>query len=210
MDRGRAFTLIEALIIGASVLLLVFVLIPSAYHAKRARDQRCRNNLRQIGLACKTWPPTAPDFPAKVPVKYGGAKEPLEAGQVFFNFLVLSNELSTPNVLVCPWDTPRQPSTNFGLGFSDTNVSYFVGLEADDVWPQAILSGDRNLALSMMPLGHGVFSATTNTVLTWTKDIHRACGNILLSDGSVSLTDQAQLAAVIRNQGIATNRLAFP
>ncbi len=210
MNRRRAFTLIEVLAITLTMLLLVIVLIPSVKHAKRARSQRCFNNLRQVGLSFKTWPQDGDQFPAKIQLKQGGAKEALEAGQVFFNFLVMSNELSTPDVLVCPWDTARKPSSNFGTGFSDTNVSYFVGLEAEDFWPQVILSGDRNLAFSMMPLGHGLFPVTTNTVLTWTKDIHRACGNILLSDGSISMTDQAQLAAAIRNQGINTNRLAIP
>jgi len=210
MIQRRAFTVIEVLVVTVTLLLLVLVLIPSVRHANRVRDQRCLNNLRQIGLSFKTWPRYDSEFPARVGVKSGGAKEALEVGNVIFNFLVMSNELSTPKVLVCPWDTGRSASINFGPALSDTNLSYFVGSEADNRWPETILSGDRNLALSGALLGHGLFPLTTNTALTWSKDIHRACGNIMTTDGAAYMTDQTQLAFVIRNQGIATNRLAIP
>ncbi len=94
MNQRRAFTLIELLVVIAALLLLFVVLIPSVYRAKRARDQRCRYNLQQIGLAFKTWCLDSSDsFDIAVPVNSGGAKERVEAGQAFFAFLVMSNEL---------------------------------------------------------------------------------------------------------------------
>src|SRR4051812_46571120 len=99
MHRQRAFTLIEVLVIVGTVLLLLLVLVPSINRAKRASDQRCLSNLRRIGMSFRMWPPYSDDYPAKVPVNQGGAKEALESGRVFFNFLVMSNELSTPQVL---------------------------------------------------------------------------------------------------------------
>jgi hypothetical protein len=209
--RLCGFTLIELLVICVSLLLLFCLFLPSAYRAKRARDKRCYNNLRQIGLAFKTWPADIDWFPARMPVSSGGAKEYVEAGKVFFNFTVMSNELlGDPRVLVCPWDNQRRAAKTFGPAFGDTNLSYFVGLDSDDTLPQSFLSGDRNLAFSGRPLGHGLFVLKTSTVLTWTKDIHKSCGNILLGDGSAHFLDQERLVKAIRNQGIPTNRLAVP
>ena len=49
----------------------------------------------------------------------------------FRHFQVMSNELSTPKILVCPADT-RVAAANF-VRLKNQNVSYFVGLEASDV-----------------------------------------------------------------------------
>ena len=207
----RAFTIIEAVVIVATLLALCFLLLPAARHAKQASDKRCAYNLKQIGLAFKTWPGDGDLFPMSCPTTNGGAKEHAEAGQVFFNFLVMSNELSgDPKFLVCPWDKARKPAKVFGPGLSDTNVSYFVSLDGNDTLPQAFLSGDRNLAYAGRALPHGIFPVATNAVLTWTEEVHKSCGNILLCDGSVQFLDQAKLVRAIQGQGLGTNRLSIP
>ena len=208
----RAFTIIEAVVIVATLLVFCFLFVPSARRAKQASNQQCRKNLQYVGLAFKTWSPdSSDDFPMVRPITNGGSKECAEAGQVFFNFLVMSNELSgDPKFLVCPWDKATRPAKSFGPGFGDTNVSYFVGLDASDSQPQAFLSGDRNLAYAGRALPHGIFPVRTNTVLTWTEEIHKWCGNILLCDGSVQFLDQAKLVRAIQGQGLGTNRLSIP
>ena len=204
--RSRGFTIIELAIILLSLFLLVFILIP---RAARARRSRCENNLLQIGLSFRTWALDSSDaFATTYPVRSGGAKERVQNGDVAFVFLVMSNELSEPKILHCPRDRARRGPTKFDSGLSNTNLSYFVSLDAQDIWPQVILSGDRHLALNGRPLGTGLFQILTNSPLTWTKAIHRNCGNLLLSDGSVQTTTQRQLTNALANQGIATNHLA--
>jgi len=144
-------------------------------------------------------------------IENGGTKELIETGQAFVHFRALSNELGGASLLTCPRDMEKVATTNFNSGFSDTNVSYFVGIYSQDTYPQMFLSGDRNLAFNNQPLKSGLFSLTTNSpALSWTKAVHNSYGNVLLSDGSVQFLDSKALSAAAQEQGLATNRLAIP
>src|SRR2546423_369167 len=76
----------------------------------KAQSIACINNLKQIGLSARVW---ANDDPYNL-----GRKDVLPP-----NFLSMSNELSTPKVLVCPADKARKPATSW-QEFSPSNVSY--------------------------------------------------------------------------------------
>jgi prepilin-type processing-associated H-X9-DG protein len=205
----RAFTRIDLLALGFTVILFVGCLTPSS--SRLARKIDCNNNLKQIGLAFKTWSPDQSSaYPMQRSKLQGGTRELVETGQVAVHFRVLSNELSTPKVLVCPADKPKVAATNFGSEFTDANVSYFLGVDAGDESPQSFLSGDRNLAADVRPVSKGLFPLTTNMALSWTTAIHGSCGNICFADGSVQLLSSVRLAEAARNQGLASNRLALP
>jgi type II secretory pathway pseudopilin PulG len=208
-----AFTLIELLVIVSALALVAGLLIPGLARARRqATAKNCSNNLKCVGLAFRTWNPNdSALFPAQEPTNYRGVKELVGTGQVFIHFRVMSNELATPKVLVCPQDKAKTAATNFASGFSDRNVSYFVGTDAQETEPQMFLSGDRNLAFGGHPIKPGLFVLTTNNPsLTWTKALHHSCGNVGLADGSVQFCDSKRLAAAAQNQGQPTNVLAIP
>ena len=210
---ARAFTLIEVLVIVFTVVMIVAFLIPALVRdRRRARAVACSNNLKIVGLSFRIWNQNdAPYFPAQEYTNRGGIKEMVGTGQVFIHFRVMSNELSTPKVLVCPRDKTKTVATNFAVGFSDKNVSYFVGTDADETRPQMFMSGDRNLASQGQPIKPGLFVlATNNASLTWTKGLHHPCGNIGMADGSVHYFDSEQLTPAAQNQGLATNLLAIP
>ena len=209
----QAFTLIELAVIIFVLILVVVAIIPGIRAAKRSALRRdCVNNLKQVGLAYRTWP-TGSKFPQSVEVTNGGSKEWLAAGQLFLHYRTMSNELTTPKILICPADNLKVPATSFGAGFSDTNSSYFVSCDASETYPQTLLTGDRNLALSGKAVQAGMLILTTNSpaALSWTKSIHDSCGNICLGDGSVQqFSDQKRLNAAVRYQDLATNRLVLP
>ena len=114
----------------------------------------------------------------------------------------MSNELSTPKILLCPNDTRKTPATNFAVGFGDNNLSYFVGLDAVNGDAASLLSGDRNLTNGQVP-GSAVVKVTANLVLGWGKDMHSGKANLCFGDGSAM---QVQNGFV--NAG--TNCLAIP
>lgn len=208
--KSRGFTLIEVLIVLAVILTLAVAFLPAALRRAQARSCRinCTNNLKQIGLAFKTWAIDNNDsYPTEVSVTLGGAMEAALTNLPFI-FQVMSNELSTPKILACPEDDRRVCATNFST-MASTNISYFVGLDATDTNPACILSGDFNIT-NGMGLRAGILYATTNDPARWTPAQHKGYGNLLFADGSVQQGSTARLREAVANTGFQTNRLLMP
>ena len=67
----------------------------------------------------------------QVSVTNGGTMELVTDGRnVWPTFQVMSNELSTPRFWFARADTDRRYATNFAKDFDDSNISYFVNLDA--------------------------------------------------------------------------------
>ncbi len=203
-------TLMEVLVIIAVLAVVVAVLLPAiATTKKRSSKIGCVNDLKQIGLAFRIWSGDNGDkYPMEVSVTNGGAMELAALGNAAAVFQVMSNELSTPKLLICPKDAKRSYATNFSGAFSATNISYFVGLDANMISQQAFHSGDRNIVGGIMK--NGVLEITTNHPVGWSSELHGGAGNILTADGSVQAVSNSGLTNLIQQTGLATNRLAIP
>jgi prepilin-type processing-associated H-X9-DG protein len=211
-NSSHALSRVEVLVIIVVIGLLACWLFPAIRNAK-ARDQRigCVSNLKQIGTSFKVW--AADDYgqyPMQVSITNGGTMELVPKGNIFPIFQVMSNELNSPIVLVCPADTQRSPAASFTNGFNEGNVSYFVSLDASDSMPQMFVSGDRNLSTNGVAVRPGILTLTKNQTLGWTEEIHKGAGNILMADGSVPTFNSQMLKEALRKTGVATNRLAMP
>lgn len=192
-SRSRTgYTLIELFIVVAVIGVLAAILLP-AITSRPPCSQRisCSNNLKQLGLAFRCWALDNNDkFPMQVSVTNAGAMEVVSTGIVFTVFQVMSNELSTPKILWCPEENDQKricaatfqttvPPGSSAIPFTnDNNVSYFVGLDAQDEYPQMILSGDRNLAIQGRPAAHGLSQISTNAI---------ACGTVRDTEARATL-----------------------
>jgi hypothetical protein len=100
-------------------------------------------------------------------------------------------------------------ATSFAVGFGKSNVSYFVSLDAQERFPQMILSGDRNLGSNGVAAIPGLYTLSPTATNGWTKAMHNQCGNLGLADGSVQQASSTRLQQIVQ-ESPQTNRLAIP
>jgi competence protein ComGC len=205
-------TLLEVGVIVAIVAILAVVLLPSLQNARqKAWKISCVSNLKMNGLAYTVWEQYHGQvYPMGVSITNGGSMEMVATGNVVQTFMVMSNELSTPEVLWCPADAAHVCASTFG-GLSNSNLSYFVDADlTNENSPQAILSGDSHFEIGGKPVSAGLLSLSTNDSVAWSGARHGHSGSLAMADGSVQCLTPAGLQASVVTTGLATNHLAIP
>lgn len=209
----HGYTLVELLVVVAVLAVLAAFLLPALRTRHTGQQINCINNLKQVCISFRQWAiDNNEKFPMQVSVTNGGTMELVESGIVFPHFQVMSNELGTPKTLICPEDASRTNAFSFIQKLKDSQISYFVGVDADQTKPAMFLVGDNNLGLGGVPAKHGLLRLWTNSPVEWIKPRprHNNGGNVGLADGSVQQAGDAQLRQLLRQTGVATNRLAIP
>lgn len=133
----KAFTLLELLVVITLVAILAATLLPAlASTQTSAQKLTCLNNLKQIGLAFRTWEGSHGNkYPMAVSSASGGVNEfmshssgnstptaPTKVECPGMAYLVMSNLLSSPKVVFCPADNVHTANSGYATNFSYTNL----------------------------------------------------------------------------------------
>jgi prepilin-type processing-associated H-X9-DG protein len=179
--------MLEAVIVIFSLFVLVAVLLPAlGAAASKRKNIGYDNHLKQIGMSFRVWEGDHNDkYPVGISAANGGAMELATLGNAEPIFQAMSNELSSPKILVCPADKTGLPAPNFSFRLTSKNISYFVNVDASESNPQEIMAGDDNLAIHGVRVKSGWLELSSNNPAIWTPERHGFRGNVALADGSV-------------------------
>jgi competence protein ComGC len=207
-----AFTRRELVVVITVIVALFVLLVPVLQRsALKSRSLCCNCNFKQIGAAYRIWSNDHGDLnPALAAQTNGGWSDRLAeanpARYCWTNYAILSNEVGQSTlILVCPSDI-REAAKTFSDLAGNSNISYYVGVTANDAYPQSMLGGDRNLCPGTAPdkdYGYSPANGNGNDVIItnqvcWSLKMHSAgnpagFGNILLGDGSAQQVNSQSL-----------------
>ena len=110
----KGFTLIEALVIVLLLTILFVLLVPGSRAKGKPERIKCANNLKLVAFAFRTF---AQDHGGHFPFETPEVTESGLDRRAWTQFLVLTNQLVSPRLLLCPGDTHgRTLATDFSGG----------------------------------------------------------------------------------------------
>lgn len=227
-QQNQGLTFIDVVIVIGLMIVLMVVIMPILARQRRPIQAiNCVSNLKQVDLSFRIWEgDNNNEYPMGLSVTNGGAREWVATNNLAACYRLMSNELSTPKILICPADTKVVESTNgFGPGFGNNNISYFLNVDVtNEDHPSMVMIGDDNFQINGALVNSGLLTFRTNAPVLWGPgrhgdDPHRHfwtpppkafVGNLGFADGSVEELSDAGLHGALIDSGFATNRLAIP
>jgi prepilin-type processing-associated H-X9-DG protein len=206
--RGEgAFTASELLITLGVVFLLGIIASALFLQKKRMQAaQTCVMNLKVVTLACKMWPSGSDQL---FPWQHHnlGSSAFTNSGLVLPHYLTLTNYINSPKYLTCPSDS-RRSAANWNT-LNDSNISYFINFDGEEVRPSQVAFGDR-MFTSTIPPTNNLLILTPQSIYLWDKRIHGGLGNISFTDGSVRRTTDQELEVVFHSKDNTGARIQLP
>ena len=212
-------------------------------NTSRAQRIACVNNLKQVSTGLRLF---ANDADGKYPfecftagstnadvnaIPGGWSHNPTNLWKLF---QLAQRDLSSPRILVCPFDSAKFPASDFLSGSNATSdsfshpskrnsaLSYFLALDAKEAQPAMLLVGDRNLARDSDKTdsepgrnylnGEQRLGSTDADVkhLRWNSDIHDRGGNVAFMDGSAQQLTSQKLRDALGKTGDTNNLIWLP
>jgi prepilin-type processing-associated H-X9-DG protein len=197
----------------AAILVTVVIIaglagLRARYTAAESHRSECYANLKQISSDWHSFFVERGNFLTEISTNAGGTKELTgDLGGAYNHFRALvtfvsinTNSSAPINRLVCPIDSHIPASLKI---LANTNLSYFLSVNASPGNGNWILSGNRNIRRNN-------YSPAKEYSWNPRQGLHGNAGYILFLDGSVSSVDDVGLAKFFSQNGNETNLLSIP
>jgi hypothetical protein len=232
--RNRGFNRTELLVALAVAIVLLVLLAPALMrHRIEALRFQCVSNLKQIVVVEFTWrhDREKESYHWGTPSAEGGTLDHPQAHHAWFQWSLISNNLGSPKVLVCPADRSARVASDWTMSptggflnptFQDAALSYFINTSADldhGLIPMniehaalAVVAGDRTVRVdgpSQACSRHTNLSYVCVSPLRlcrWVPPLHGPRGVVAMADGSVFSTDHVGLNHFLTNASYAKDR----
>ncbi len=151
-EPGRTMNIKRSDLVTIIAVVSVLLLLGPIYFTRDRRARavalriHCVGNFKGIGLSFRIWANDNNDlYPMNIGSEDPTLREAAVTGGMFRIFQVMSNGLSVPQTINCPADT--RASAVGWHSLSNSNISYFIGLDAEPKRGNMVVSGDRNLSI---------------------------------------------------------------
>jgi hypothetical protein len=203
----KDLVILLVLVGGGAALFLPAVLKSGSSKASKVF---CQNRLHDIGLSFSLFAVDhANKYPMQLSTNEAGTLELGADPNFAYRHFRAAYQLKSPSPtwLKCPEDNQRSAASSWD-NFGNTNLSYFLALDANYSTPSMILAGDRNISTnSSIALSTSEFRR-----IRWEDSLglHGIQGHVLFSDGHVSRLDSDGLSNAVFNLPLELGRLLVP
>jgi hypothetical protein len=210
-NLSGAFGRIDLIFCIVAVIVLIGLFLPVLPNERpRASRITCLNNLKQVGIGFRLYASDGTLYP---PYKL--------TNQAWQYFQIAEKYIGSPKFLICPDDPSSMKLESIALDFDGTtnslsdrrfqnkSLSYFYGAGTAPADLSMLLAGDHHLTSSGQ-FTHGTLIVKSNSLIAWTKDIHKGEGNVALADGSAQQLSTSKLRQQLASVTNETQTLVLP
>lgn len=201
--------IIDIPFVWIAAIIVTLLLIGVMTNIKRKTSYvSCKTRLSIIGneFMCYSYNHNG-KYPMQISTNEGGTKEIIwNSSNVHASFIVPEYLKYNPKYLVCPKDS-RKASAEWKTT-SNTNISYYIVLDAMPVGKYTMLAGDRNIKYKDKYIRNTIFTNNKKSNITWedTVGLHGNTGNILFTDMHVGPLNEVHIVQFVTNEALVNNK----
>lgn len=127
-NRARGFTLLELLVVIGIIAIVISILMPSLSAARsRGKQTACANNLRQLGLAMRSYLDDNSDVFPYASFMPSVDPTPVDGDAIYLADVLVTHTAGMDKVFACPNDTGGIPrlAPNEGKSYYETEKSSY-------------------------------------------------------------------------------------